>query len=504
MAKASKGIDVVPRLDRDAARVLTAAALPFIAGLHRTAADHYREIITSRSERFEQFAGGEAPGFRLETGAIRAGNWKIATPPRELSDQRTAVAVPPSRKELLSGLNSGARLCLADFHDASPPVWDLLIDGQINLMDRWTSAMEHVDQATGRRVSLSQKLAALMVRVRPLTQDEPRVKIDGKPISAGLFDAGLYLFHNARTALAKASGPWLCLPDIRSQAEARLWNDLLVHAQSLLGLAAGTIRVNVMIDSPPAAFEIDEIAYELREHLCGAAINGQRYEHSLMGVGGMHKPKPIGGCPEQLLSYVVRALHRRGGLAIASAAHESEAPRAFAEYAVREGADGILLANPDQAGAAAKVFNDDMPTPNQIYVSRDDVHVESARLLLGANAALREESFRVQAGRSLRFLEGWLSGAARIMPMDAAVFEATRTQLWHAIKLGVKFDGGVKANEALLEDILLATMKQVKEERGEEAYRSGRFREASALLRVLVLSKDWIADFMPLAMRKLQ
>jgi malate synthase len=495
VAKLPKGIELVPKLDRDAARVLTADALAFIASLQRAISSERLRLIEARDN-------GDAPEFRRETVAIRRAEWKVAALPRELADQRTVVVAPPSRRELLGALNSGARLCVADFHDMASPVWDNLIDGHINLMDRWTSAMEHVDKTTGRRVSLSQKLATLMVRVRPLLADEPRLKIDGKAVASGLFDAGLYLIHNARTAIAKASGPWLWLPGIHTQAEARLWNDILLHAQSLLELPAGTIRVNLMLDSAAAAFAADEIAYELREHLAGLAIGAERYAKSLMELNAQQKPKSVlGNAPSALIGFIVGRAHRRGALALAPAIRESGPARELSELAVREGADGILLSIPELATAAAKVFNDDMPTPNQIYVTRDELKTKPEELLAGEEAFGGEDVFRQYAGASLLFLEAWLSGSAALI--DAAEFERMRMLLWQWTRLGTKFEGA-KAGEAMLEDALLAAMKQEKDSRGEENYRTGRFREAAALLRALALSKDWIADFMPLVMKKVE
>ncbi len=501
MAKSPKGIEVVPKVSREASRVLTGDALRFVAELHRAAVADRARITSLRAAHQALFDKGALPDFRPETSAIRDGEWKAAALPRDLLDQRAGIVAAPSRKELLAALNSGAKICLADFADFTSPSWNNLIDGQVNLMDRWTSAMEHIDPSTKKRVSLSQRLATLMVRPRGLDQDEPRLKVDGKPVAAALFDAGLYLFHNAKVALAKASGPYLCLPRITSQTEARAWNDILVHAESLLGLPAGSIRVTVTIDDLCAAFEMDEIAYELRNHIAGLSAGGMNYAFSSIRNLGAQKTRIAaddGSHGTALAGLLIRTAHRRGMIAMAAMARSDVKPAA--EDAVRQGFDGQWTAHPDQVAGALKIFNDDMPTPNQTYVTRDDAVSRQKDLLLHHEGVKAEAVFRGNIRVALIGIEGWISGRGTVLVdgimEDRASIEFRRAQLWQWLRHGVTLDSGVKLKPTVFEACLAEALKQEKSA-------DGHFKEAAALLKSLCLAKEFVADFTPLAMRKL-
>ena len=500
MAKLPKGIELAPKISRDAARVLTPEAMHFVAELHRATNGERQRMIALRHERQALFDKGELPDFRTETTAIRDGAWKVAPIPRDLADLRAAIVTCPSRKELLNALNSGAKLCLADFADFTSPIWDNLISGQINLMDRWTSAMEHTDPVTRKRVSLSQRLACLMVRPRALHLDEPRVKLDGKPLAAGLFDAGLYLFHNAKLALAKASGPYLCLPRVESQLEARMWNDILLHAQSLLALPAGTIRVHVQIDSVCAAFEIDEIAYELREHLAGLSLADSRYGFSFIRCFGLHKTRILadaGVSTAALSGVLIRTAHRRGLLALASMTRGDA--RSAAESAVREGFDGLWTSDPEQVQTVTKIFNEDMPTANQLYVTRGEVVAGTKDIVGIADGPRSEAVFQQNVRVALLGFEAWLGGRGTVMVdgicEDAASAEFRRAQIWQWLRHGVKLDTR-KLTDAVFEEHLADVLKQMKSA-------DGRFKEAAQLLKSLVQAKHFEPEFTSLAMRKL-
>ncbi len=479
MAKLPKGIEIVSKVSREAARVLSSDALHFVAELQRGAKSTLDQLKLQRAAAAIK-AG--LPDFKPNTSAIRAGSWKAAAPPRDLTDLRCGIVTNVSRKELLTALNSGARLCLADFADFTSPSWGNLIDGHINLMDRWTSAMEHVDKVSGRRVSLSQRLATLMVQPRRLLGDEPRVKCDGKPIAAGLFDAGLYLFHNAKAALAKASGPYLSLIDIASQAEARTWNDILLHAQSLLGLPSGSIRLQVRVDTLSAAFEVDEIVHELREHIAGLSLSDQRHGLDVMGLSGL----------------VIRTAHRRGVLAMAPLTRDDARPHA--EHAVRSGFDGIWTSTPEQAAAAIKVFNDDMPTPNQIYVSRDDVTLKQSDLLKPGDGKVTSEIFQHTINAAVLMLEAWLAGRGSItvdaMIEDNASLDLYRAHLWQWLRHGVKLEGGGKITLAMFEAYLSEILKPLKTA-------DGRHKEAAALLKAMVTVETLAPDLFAIAWKKL-
>jgi malate synthase len=494
MAKASRGIEVGPKLSRDDTRVLSEDALDFLTTLARAGGrptDRVAELTT----------------VRPETSAIRDGAWKIAPLPRDLADVRTGLVTALSRKELMLALNSGARLCLADFCDFTPPSWDILMDGQRNLIDRWTSAMDFVDPVTGKRMSLSQRLATLMVRPRALQTEETRVKVDDQPIAAGLFDAGLYLYHNAKVSLAKASGPYLCLSGVASRVDARTWNDLLIHAESLLGLPLGSIRVNIMTGTPGVMLQLDEMAYELRDRMTGFSMGGQRFAFSAALQALARKG---GTLPDAFdldrawQGFVIHSAHKRGCLALAAMTRDTA--RDHAERAVRAGFDGLWTGHPDHVAAAAKVFNDDMPTANQIYVTREDV-TGPPDAAPGLADVKTEDLFRADIDATLILYEAWLAGRGPVsiegVVEDVASAEFRRLRLWHWIRLGAKLDTGRKAGEALYEDCVLDALKRLKAERGEEAYRGGRFRDATVLLRSLVLAKELEPDFTALALKKL-
>ena len=501
MAKPSRGIDVLPKVGRATARVFSSDALNFVGELQRVSKPGRDLARQQRAERQQMFDKGGLPDFRPETTAIRAGSWKAAALPRDLADVRCGIVTAPARKDLLLALNSGARLCLADFADVLSPAWDSLIDAHLNLMDRWTSAMEHVDPANGRRISLSQRLATLMVQPRSLMADEPRVKCDGKPVASGLFDAGLYLFHTAKVALAKASAPYLQLADIASQAEARLWNDILLHAQSLLGLPAGTIRVHVRIDTLSAAFEIDEIIHELREHIAGVSCGGFSYGFDVVRSLGRHKTRISGddGMPDTALrDLLVRTAHHRGLTALAPLARADA--KALGEQAVRSGFDGLWVSHPEHVAATQKVFNDDMPTANQIYVSRDDVVVSQKDLVAVTGNMPSAACLADHIRASLLVLDSWLSGGGSVAVdgaiEDRASADFRRAQLWQWLHHGVKLDTGAKVTTALFDMVLTESLASLKSS-------NGRFKEAAGLLKALVTAPDLETDIFTQAWKKL-
>ena len=501
MARLPRGIEIGPKLGREAGRVLSAEALQFVAELHRGGGTVRELLKANRAERQVERDKGGLPDFKPETSAIRCGRWTAAALPRDLLDLRAGIVTEVSRKPLLAGLNCGARLCLADLSEFTSPAWDRLIDGQGNLMDRWTSAMEHVDKATGRRISLSQRLATLMVQPRSIMADEPRVKCDGTPIAAGLFDAGLYLFHNAKVALAKASGPYLQLIDVASQHEARAWNDILLQAQSLLGLPTGSIRVHLRIDSLAAAFEMDEIIHELREHAAGMSPGGQRYGFDIIRSFAAQKARIIGGDgpPDGALrDLVIRTAHRRGLLALAPMSRSDA--RAQAEQAVRSGFDGMWTSHPEHVAAALKVFDGDMPTANQIYVSRDEVTVGASEILETGKDARSEIRVRQNIDAALLVLEAWLGGGGGLSVdgaiEDLASADFRRAQLWQWLRHGVKLDGTKKFNAGMFEAHLAQGLNELKS-------RDGRFKEAATLLKALVTATDLPPDIFALAWKKL-
>jgi len=529
MARLPKGVTLTGRLGMGHNRVLTPDAVAFIATLHRSFEAGRQQLLARRAARAALYGKGGLPDFLPETSAIRAGAWKVAPIPADLQDRRVEIVASPERKPMIMALNSGARVFVADFEDGLSPTWDNIVQGQVNLMDRWTSAMDYTDPATGRRYALGQKPAVLMVRPRGWHCDEAHLKVDGKPVAGGLFDFGLYVFHNARTALAKGSGPYVSLAKLESHLEARLWTAVFVLAQSLLGLPLGTIKATALIETLPAAFEMDEIVYELRDHLtalgCGRSNLIFSFIKTLAGQRSAALPDRLqldgsAGFIAAHEALLIRTCHRRGCLAIGgttvqlpnrkdAAANDIALTgiRVGTEHEARNGQDGICVAHPDLVPVAAKVFNDLMPTPNQIYVSRDDVKASRKHLLDVQPGSPTDEGFRSNVRVAVQYLEAWLRGRGSVVVdhrlVDASAAEAARTQIWQWLKLGVRLDGGRKVTRTYFDQGLAEEMQRIKAEAGADSFARGRFKEAAAILKTVSGSTKFEAFLTTAALKKL-
>ncbi len=517
MAKLPTSVAIAAAIKPAYRRILTAEAIVFIAALHRAFEGERQRLLARRAERQAAFDHGELPDFLAETAAIRAGTWKIAPIPADLQDRRVEITGPTDRKMVIGALNSGAKVFMADFEDSNSPTWDNMLQGQINLMDRWTSAMEHVDPTSGKRYALGQKPAVMMVRPRGWHLDEAHMKVDGKPVSGGLFDFGLYFFHNAKTALAKGSGPYFYLPKLESHLEARLWNSVFVLAQSRLGLPLGTIKATVLIETLPAAFEMDEIIYELREHMTGLNCGRWDYIFSFIKTFATNKNYVLPDRSQLVMSkaflaaysaLLVKTCHRRGCFAMGGMAAQipnrknPEANevalakvKADKEREARNGHDGTWVAHPDLVPVAMKVFNDMMPTPNQLYVARDDVNLGQKELLHIHDGSRTEEGFRENIRVCVQYLESWLRGRGAVpiynLMEDAATAEISRAQIWQWLNFGVKLENGTKVTRAFFDKCLAEEMKRVKEEVGTAAFTQGRFKEAIAIFKSMSTSKKF-------------
>jgi malate synthase len=511
MVKKAGGVSFTAAMKPAHARVLTNEAVEFVASLHRAFESERRRLLALRTERRKAFDGGALPDFLATTAAIRAGDWKVSPLPPDLRDRRVEITGPTDRKMVINALNSGARVFMADFEDSNVPTWSNLMEGQANLMDRWTGDMEYIDPASKKRYALAGKPAVLMVRPRGLHLDEAHMKVDGAPVAGAFFDFGLYFFHNAKTALTKTSGPYFYLPKLESHLEARLWNQVFVHAQSLLGLPLGTIKATVLIETLPAAFEMDEIIFELRDHMAG--LNCGRWDYIFSFI------KTFAGNPRFVLpdrgqltmakgflaaysALLVRTCHRRGCFAMGGMAaqipnrKDAEANaaaldkvRADKEREARNGHDGTWVAHPDLVPVAMKVFNEFMPTANQFYVSRDDVEVGQKELLEVPEGTRSEEGFRENLRVGVRYLEAWLRGRGAVplynLMEDAATAEISRAQIWQWLKFGVKLANGRKVTRGFFDKCLKEEMARVKDEVGREAFAGGRFKDAVALFKAI-------------------
>ncbi|MGA8158384.1 MAG: malate synthase A [Rhodoplanes sp.] len=508
--------------------ILSPGALAFLAELHRRFDPRRRELLAARAERQRRFDAGELPDFLPETRNIREGNWKVGPIPTDLLDRRVEITGPVDRKMIVNALNSGATHYMADFEDANSPTWANNIEGQLNLKDRWDGKIAFTDDASGKRYDLGTNPAVLIVRPRGWHLLEEHLTVDGEPISGGLFDFGLYFFHNAKNLLSQGTGPYFYLPKLESHHEARLWNDVFLYAQNKLGIPRGAIKVTVLIETLPAAFEMDEILYELREHAAGLNAGrwdyifsfikkfAKRSEYVLPDRGQVVMGKAFLGAYALLL---IKTCHRRrafamGGMAAQipikgdPAANEAAFAkvRADKEREVRDGHDGTWVAHPDLVPVAKEVFDRMMPQPNQLDRLREDVHVTRDDLLEIHEGTKTEDGFRLNIRVGVQYIEAWLRGRGAVpiynLMEDAATAEISRAQIWQWLRYGAVLENGVKVTPEFFARALDEEMERVKGEIGAAAFAEGRFPEAIALFRKLSLAPEF-EDFLTIPAYKL-
>ena len=503
-----------PRFDE----ILTPAALNFLAELHRKFEATRKKLLARRTDRQHRFDAGELPDFLPETKHIREQGWKVAPLPKDLLDRRVEITGPVDRKMVINALNSGAEVYMADFEDACSPSWENLIDGQINLKDRWAGKIDFVDPQTKKSYKLNDKLAVLLVRPRGWHLLEDHLTVDGASISGALFDFGLYFFHNAKRTIAAGTGPYFYLPKLENHHEARLWNEVFVFAQSKLGLPTGTIKATVLIETLPAAFEMEEILYELRDHVAG--LNAGRWDYIFSFIKKLAKNKnyvlPDRGqvvMGEAFLgayaALLVKTCHARGAFAMGgmaaqipikndAAANEAAFAkvRADKEREVRDGCDGTWVAHPDLVPVAKEVFDRLMPEPNQIGRARQHVRVLRDDLLKVHHGSRTEEGFRLNIRVGVQYIEAWLRGRGAVpiynLMEDAATAEISRAQIWQWTKYETELEGGIVATPKFFQRALEEEMERVKQEIGEDDYAKGRFPEAIALFRDISLAPEFV------------
>src|SRR6202046_2585841 len=401
--KFGDGVEVLAPATERVAEVLTPEAMDFVVGLQRAFNARRKELLAARVMRQRRLDAGERPDFLSETAHIRDAEWTVAPLPADLLDRRVEITGPVNRKMIINALNSGAKVFMADFEDSTTPTWENLLDGQLNLRDAVRRTITFSDPATGKRYALNENPAVLFVRARGWHLEERHVWVDGDAMSGSIFDFALYLFHNAKELISRGSGPYFYLPKMESHLEARLWNDIFVRAESTLGLALGTIKGTVLIETVLASFEMDEILYELRDHSAG--LNCGRWDYIFSFI------KKLRNLPEYMLpnralvtmevhflkSYVdllIQTCHRRGIHAMGGMAaqipikNDPEANNAALEKVrldklreVRAGHDGTWVAHPGLVDVARQIFDENMKTPNQIHVKREDVRIAAADLL---------------------------------------------------------------------------------------------------------------------------
>jgi malate synthase len=514
-----------PRYDA----ILTDGALSFLADLHRNFEARRQALMKARVARQKRFDAGELPDFLPETRQIRDGQWKIAPIPVDLRDRRVEITGPVDRKMVINALNSGANVYLADFEDANSPTWDNNLEGQLNLKDRWDGKLDFTDPDSGKDYKLGDTLAVMLPRPRGWHLLEEHLTIDGKPVAGALFDFGLYIFHNHAALRAAGTAPYFYLPKLETHQEARLWNDVFVHAQKTLGLPQGTIKATVLIETLPAAFEMDEILWELRDHIAG--LNAGRWDYIFSFVKKFAKNKNyILPDRSQLVmgkaflgnyaTLLVQTCHRRGAFAMGGMAaqipvknDEQANNEAFAkvkadkEREAREGHDGTWVAHPALVPVAKEVFDRLMPQPNQLD-RIPDTKITRDMLLQLHEGTKTEAGFRLNIRVGVQYIAAWLGGRGAVpiynLMEDAATAEISRAQIWQWLRYGATLDNGQKVTAAFFKKALKEEMRQVKKEIGAKAYASSRFPEAIRLFSDLSLSKTF-ADFLTIpAYRKIK
>src|SRR3989449_1934902 len=489
--------------------VLTPQALGFVARLQRQFGERRQELLRLRDERQTRIESGEMPLFLVTTSSVRDSEWKVGKAPQDLQDRRVEITGPTDRKMLINALNSGARVFMADFEDANSPTWSNLVEGQVNLIDAIERRINFTSPE-GKVYRLNDQVATLLVRPRGWHLDETHVEVDGKPVSGSLFDFGLYFFHNARRLLDKGSGPYFYLPKLESHLEARLWNDVFNIAQDELGIPRGTIRATVLIETILAAFEMDEILYELKDHSAG--LNCGRWDYIFSFIKKFrHRSDFV--LPDRarvtmdrhfLKAYVdllIRTCHRRRAHAMGGMAaqipikHDPVANEAALEKVrqdklreVRAGHDGTWVAHPGLVPGAAQVFDATMPGPNQLDVARDDRRVTAADLLTVPDGEITETGLRTNVDIGIQYLESWLRGVGCVpiynLMEDAATAEISRSQVWQWVRHGAHLSTGRAVTQALVESIIAA-------ERDDKKLKGGKFELAADLFGQLMTGAEF-------------
>ncbi|NJN65291.1 MAG: malate synthase A [Chloroflexaceae bacterium] len=513
------GTDINAPIAPDFAEILTPEAMSFLAKLHRTFEARRQNLLQRRAERQAEFDAGKMPDFLPETAAVRDDpTWTVAPVPHDLQDRRVEITGPTDRKMIVNALNSGAKVYMTDFEDSNTPTWENLIRGQINLRDAVRRNIDFVSEE-GKSYQLKETPATLVVRPRGWHLNEKHVLIDGQPVSGGLFDFGLYFFHNARTLIAQGTGPYFYLPKLESHLEARLWNNVFDLSQDELGIPRGTIKATVLIETILAAFEAEEILYELRYHSAG--LNCGRWDYIFSCIKKFRNHPEIAFADRALVTmtthfmrsyslHVIKVCHRRNVHAIGGMAAQipiKDNPQANEEALARvradkereasDGHDGTWVAHPGLVPIALEAFNARMPQPNQIDRKREDVNITREDLLkFGPDRPITEKGLRTNINVGVQYLGAWLAGNGCVpifnLMEDAATAEISRSQVWQWIRSprGV-LDDGRKVTIEIFRTMLAEELENIKSLLGAQ-YAAGKYEEAARLFDQLTTSDDFV------------
>jgi len=508
------GMSLNTPLSREQAEILSPAALAFVADLERRFRTRRASLLARRVERQTQFDAGQLPDFLPGTAEIRAGNWTVGKVPADLQDRRVEITGPVGRKMIINALNSGAKVFMADFEDSCSPTWNNLLDGQRNLRDAVRRRVDFTHPETGKRYALAKKTATLVVRPRGWHLDEAHLSLDGFPVSASVFDFALFLFHNAHELIARGKGPYFYLPKLESHLEARLWNDILDAAQESLGLPRGTIKVTVLIETLPAAFEMDEILYELRNHIVGLNCGRWDYIFSFIKTTRAHPGfvlpdrGSVGMDRHFLRSYsrlLIQTCHRRGAHAMGGMAAQipvrgDEQRNAVAIAKVRadkhrevtDGHDGTWVAHPGLVQVARDEFDLFVTGPHQIHAPRETLAITAEDLLQVPEGKVTLAGLRQNLSVGIRYIAAWLAGNGCVpiddLMEDAATAEISRSQLWQWRQHEVELEQGQKVDAALLQTELDTLLEDLRSSLGDIAFTGGRHALACELFAQQILA----------------
>lgn len=505
------------------ATILTKEALYFIRALHLRFNPHRQKLLQERMLVQQKIDAGWKPGFLPETEIIRNSDWRIPAISNDLQDRRVEITGPVDRKMIINAMNSGANVFMADFEDSNSPGWENVMNGQINLGDAINRTISFTNE-NGKEYSLNEKTATLFVRPRGWHLDEKHIEIDGEPICASLFDFGLYFFHNAKKLLKNGSGPYFYLPKLENYKEARLWDDVFVFSQNYCGVPYGSIKATVLVETILASFQLHEILWELKDHSAGLNCGRWDYIFSFIkkfrNIPGHVFPDrsqvtmtaPFMRAYTQLVIQTChkRAAHAIGGMAAQipikgnEKANDAALEKVKADKLreVTDGHDGTWVAHPGLVSLAKKIFDEHMPTPNQIHIKREDFSCTEKELLQTPTGTITEAGLRHNINVGILYLESWLrgNGAAAIYNLmeDAATAEICRTQVWQWIHNKAKLDDGREINLSLYEDLRDDEIEEIRQTVGSKAYQDGMYVQAICLFNKLVVQDKW-EDFLTLS-----
>lgn len=501
--------------------LLSQEALTFLVLLQRKFDERIQNLLAARQQRQAKIDAGALPGFLDETRHIRESDWKIAGTPKDLLDRRVEITGPVDRKMVINALNSGSSVYMADFEDATTPTWSNLLEGQSNLIAAVRRTLNY-ESPEGKSYKLNKSVATLIVRPRGLHLPEKHLLIDNRPMRGALFDFGLHLFHNAGELLARGTGPYFYLPKLESHLESRLWNDVFVFSQDYLGLKQGTIKATVLIETFAAAFEMDEILYEMRDHIVG--LNCGRWDYIFSFIK-LLRNKPEYVLPDRaqvtmashfLNAYsqlLIRTCHRRGAHAMGGMAAQIPVKNdtaandlAMAKVKedklreVRNGHDGTWVAHPGLIPVAMDVFNKHMPSANQINNQRADVQVTEQDLLQVSKGSITESGLRRNISVAIQYMEAWLGGQGCVpinnLMEDAATAEIARAQLWQWVRHpGGMLSDGRQITLTLIRSVITEELEKIREQVGESRFKQGHYGLAARLLDEITSSNEF-TDFL--------